>query len=259
MSLGPKELTVYEEVLARQRLPHCWPLARATPSDFPYIGQVMWSFVIFCVDIITNLLNKQSSSRWFETSWYSCDVSVINIVHFVSHLVIVMVKVGGFSSQTAGIRKMFPCHILMVICLGRSVAKHYNDVMMDTIASQITSLTIVYSTVYSDAHQIKHQSSASLAFVRGIHRGPVNSPHKWPVTRKMFPFDDVIMFSCWHDDVIKWKKITRTIMQTSSRWHANDYLKIYCPECYALILVFTFSSPKLAIISYRNKSIRNRD
>ena len=66
---------------------------------------------------------------------------------------------------------------------------------MGAIASQITSLTIVYSTVYSDAYQRKHQSSASLAFVRGIHRGPVNSPHKWPVTRKMFPFDDVIMQS----------------------------------------------------------------
>ena len=39
----------------------------------------------------------------------------------------------------------------------------------------------------------KHQSSASLAFVREIHRGPVNFPHKWPVTRKMFPFDNVIM------------------------------------------------------------------
>ena len=39
----------------------------------------------------------------------------------------------------------------------------------------------------------KHQSSASLAFVRGLHRGPVNSPHRWPVTQKMFPFDDVIM------------------------------------------------------------------
>ena len=64
---------------------------------------------------------------------------------------------------------------------------------MTTIASQITSLTIVYSTVYSDADQRKHQSSVSLAFVLGIHRGPVNSPHKWPVTRKMFPFDDVIM------------------------------------------------------------------
>ena len=59
---------------------------------------------------------------------------------------------------------------------------------MEAIASQITSLTIVYSIVYSDADQRKHQSSASLAFVRGIHRGPVNSPHKWPVTQKMFPF-----------------------------------------------------------------------
>ena len=71
---------------------------------------------------------------------------------------------------------------------------HYTDAIMGMIASQITSLTIVYSTVYSDADQRKHQSSASLAFVRGIHRRPVNSPHKWPVTRKMFPFDDAIMF-----------------------------------------------------------------
>ena len=65
---------------------------------------------------------------------------------------------------------------------------------MGAIASQITSLTIVYSTFYSEADQRKHQSSASLAFVRGIQWGPVNSPHKCPVTRKMFPFDDVIMF-----------------------------------------------------------------
>ena len=64
---------------------------------------------------------------------------------------------------------------------------------MGAAASQITSLTIVYSTFYSDADQRKHQSSASLAFVREIHRGPVNSQHKWPVTRKMFLFDDVIM------------------------------------------------------------------
>ena len=66
---------------------------------------------------------------------------------------------------------------------------------MGTMASQITSLTIVYSTVYSGADQRKHQSSTSQAFVRGIHRRPVNSPHKWPVTRQMFPFDDVIMFN----------------------------------------------------------------
>ena len=72
---------------------------------------------------------------------------------------------------------------------------HYGDVTIDTIASQITSLTIVYATVYSDADQRKHHSSASLAFVREIRRWPVNPPHKWPVTRKIFPFDDVIMSS----------------------------------------------------------------
>ena len=74
-----------------------------------------------------------------------------------------------------------------------SFSAHYDDVRMGAIASQITSLTIVYSIVYLDADQRKHQISASLAFVRGIHRGLVNSPHKWPVTQKMFPFDDVIM------------------------------------------------------------------
>ena len=77
---------------------------------------------------------------------------------------------------------------------------HYNDVIMNAMVSQITSLTIVYSTAYLGADQRKHQSSASLAFVRGIHRRLVNSPHKGPVTRKMFPFDDVIM-------VIRWRTI----------------------------------------------------
>ena len=73
---------------------------------------------------------------------------------------------------------------------------------MDAIASQITSLTIVYSTVYWDSDQRKYQSSALLAFVRGIHRWPVNSPHKWPVTRKMFPFDDVIMVQKGQESVL---------------------------------------------------------
>ena len=68
---------------------------------------------------------------------------------------------------------------------------------MGSIASQITSLTIVYSAVYSGVDQRKHQNSASLAFVRGIHRGPVNSPHKCLVMRKMFPFDDVIMMTAY--------------------------------------------------------------
>ena len=70
---------------------------------------------------------------------------------------------------------------------------HYSDVIMSTMTSQIISLIIVHSTVYSGTDQRKHQSSASLAFARGDQRWSVNSPHKGPVTRKMFPFDDVIM------------------------------------------------------------------
>ena len=70
---------------------------------------------------------------------------------------------------------------------------HYNDVIIITMASQITSLTIVYSTVYSDADHRKHQSSAPLAFCAG--NSPVTSefPAQWAVTRIIFPFDDVIM------------------------------------------------------------------
>ena len=97
-----------------------------------------------------------------------------------------------------------------------AAAMHYSDVIMGAMASQITSLTIVYSTVYSGADQRKHHSSASLAFVRGIHRWLVNSPHKWPVTRKMFPFDDVIMewldFNCheWRAEFVHIYSIYRS-------------------------------------------------
>ena len=72
------------------------------------------------------------------------------------------------------------------------MTKHY-DVIISAMPSQITSLTIVYSSVYSDADQRKHQSSASQAFVWGMHRWAMNSPHKAPVTRKRFPFDDGIV------------------------------------------------------------------
>ena len=71
---------------------------------------------------------------------------------------------------------------------------HYSDVVMGAMASQITGVSIVYSIVFFfGIDQRKHQSSASPAFVRGIHLSPVNSPHKGPVTRIMFPFDIVIM------------------------------------------------------------------
>ena len=89
--------------------------------------------------------------------------------------------------------------------------RHNSVVIMGPMASQITGLTIVYSTVYSGADQRKHQSSASLAFVWGIHQWLVNSPHKWPVTRNMFPFDDVII----------WRLLLRRPCVSSLNWSVH--------------------------------------
>ena len=100
-------------------------------------------------------------------------------------------------------------HIICYLCEKTNSPTHYSDVMMSTMASQITSLTIAHWPVYSGAGQRKHQSFTSLAFVWGIHRWPVNSPYKGPVTRTMFPFDDVIMHkeanglsTSWHLSIV---------------------------------------------------------
>ena len=78
---------------------------------------------------------------------------------------------------------------------------HYTDVITSAMASQIPDVSIVCSIGFSGADQGKHQSSASLLFVRKIPRSPMDSPHKGSVTPKMFPFDDVIMLITileWH-------------------------------------------------------------
>ena len=71
--------------------------------------------------------------------------------------------------------------------------QHYNNVIVGALASQIICVSIVYSTVCSGEDQRKHRSFRSLAFVMEIHRWPVKSPHKGPVSQKMFPFDNVIL------------------------------------------------------------------
>ena len=101
-------------------------------------------------------------------------------------------------------------HIQVVVCLmpadelcastsAVAVVKinwcHNNDIIMGMMGSQITGVSIVYSTIGSGADRRKHQSSPWLAFVRGIHQWLVNSPHKGPVTQKMFPFGEV----SWQD------------------------------------------------------------
>ena len=101
---------------------------------------------------------------------------------------------------------------------------------MSAMASQITSRTIVYSALYSGADQRKNQSSASLAFVRGIHRWPANFPHKGPVMRKMFPFDGVII-----DSVIRGPRTSASTISCKNKimcvfaficltqWHSEMY------------------------------------
>ena len=84
-------------------------------------------------------------------------------------------------------------NIIADVTDGAEKKMHFSDVIMGAMAFQITSLRIVYLTVYSGADQRKHQSYASLAFVREFPRWPVNFPNKRPVTLKMFPFDDVTM------------------------------------------------------------------
>ena len=108
-----------------------------------------------------------------------------------SHLLKLNIKMNGNVIKVSSGRVVL--YWFPQVCMDLCEITTLLHVIMGAIASQVTSLKIVYSIVYSDADQRKHQSYASLAFVRGIHRGLVNSPHKWPVTRKMFPFDDVIM------------------------------------------------------------------
>ena len=108
---------------------------------------------------------------------------------------------------------------------------------MSAIAPQITCVSIVCSTVGSGADQRKHQSSASLAFVPGIHRWPVNSPHKGPVTRKMFPFVVITISSgnelrpSWSNpDPIYWCIFTARQPLCNMVYPSETYLKLKSRE-----------------------------
>ena len=86
---------------------------------------------------------------------------------------------------------------------------HYSDVIKIAAASKIACVSIVCGTVCSGADQRKYQSLASLAFVRGIHRRPLGSPHKGSVTRQMFPIDDVIMVDALTPTGSRWDPAQR--------------------------------------------------
>ena len=135
--------------------------------EFPSQMPLTRSFVAFFDLRLDKRLNEQSRRRWFETPsrplW--------------RHWNVLSEKLSG--STISAIETM---------------SYHYSDVIMSAMASQITGVSIVWSTAYSGADRRKHQNSTSLAFLRGIHRSPVDSPHKGPVTRKYF---HLMTLSCY--------------------------------------------------------------
>ena len=110
---------------------------------------------------------------------------------------------------------------------------HYNDVIMSAIASPITSVSIANSTDFSGADQIKHQSSASLAFVKGIHRWPVNFLHKGPVSGKCFHLI-TSSWQMWVDRrviIIRYNAILElraNIRRIECRWLYSEFSKCKC-------------------------------
>ena len=177
-------------------LTHIWVDRPQWVKQLDKFLKIQFQFLIlFAVNVIFLYEPDQILYRYFECLVQECSKSIAKALgllqsctkpSILSALWIMMV--WCFSAKASifdYVPDIVPMHFQLFM--------HYYEVIMGTKASQITSLAIVYSTVYSGADQRKHQSSASLAFVWGIHRGLVNSPHKWPVTRKMFPFDDVIM------------------------------------------------------------------
>ena len=147
-------------------------LCRTLILKFPFGVFCSWYCTTRCLFPWLYTCNKLDSPMW-TCSEKSCSYTI-------SH----NIEITGWT---------FNCRAGLIWSLFCGSDCHYNDVIMRAMASQINSPTIVYSTVYSGVNQRKHESSVSLAFVRGIQRGPVNFPHKVPVTRKMFPFDNVTM------------------------------------------------------------------
>ena len=138
---------------------------------------------------------------------------------------------------------------------------------MSAMTSQITGFTIVSPTVCSGADQRKHQSSTSLAFKRGIYLWLVNSQHNGPVTRKMFPLDEVIVWrnfgrldnSMWPIDPI-WHRVfwSVTHCDLSIQWlhHGIDALCSNCtPQRYAHDSRFVSLSCGVPLVDFNPRTI----
>ena len=127
---------------------------------------------------------------------------------------------------------------------------NYSDVIMSAITSQITGVSIVCWAVCSGAD--RRNSKASLAYVRGIHRWPVDSPHKGSVIRRMSSFDDVIMASIWNVN-----DMDRTSLSLTTTKHNNARIIYIIPRVTWEVsgLKMLFQNKNLRILSYKVNSI----
>ena len=128
----------------------------------------------------------------------------------------------------------------------RLLLRHYSDVIMGAMASQITSRTIVDSTVYSGADQRKNQSSASLAFVRGIHRWPANSPHNGQQRGKCF----LLMTSSWLNSfaILPWRN-------PLFMWFLGSYVTAIKVQAMQMLWEITMTSSTVRLPQLTGKSI----
>ena len=177
-----------------------------SPVNSPHKGQwrgaLMFSLICIWINGLVN--NREAGDLRCHHShyditimcgdcWGHCVWSSLHEVIVTAFNAPVMIKRSALPSTD------FDTTLLVIISLKSYywvmwvILGHYNDVIMSAMASQITGFSVVCSTVGLGVDQRKYQSSVSLAFVRGIHQWPVNSPQKRPVTWKIFPFDEVIM------------------------------------------------------------------
>ena len=137
------------------------------------------------------------------------------------------------STNSSGLQLQLKIHTVRIVIVLLSVIRCYTYIQFITMTSswahrrlKSPASWLITQPFIKGTDQRKHQSSTSLAFVRGSHRWPVDSPHKWPVTRKMFPFDDVIMCKLYAA-LTHWGRVTYICVDN----HGHNffwYLRVVC-------------------------------
>ena len=167
----------HDDVIKWKHFPRYWPFVQGihrSPMNSPHKGQWRGAlmFSLMCVWINGWVNNREAGDLRCHRAHY--DVTVITLKWER--------PLGITSTETPGLSK-WQRNLISAL--------QWRHNGHDGVSNHQPSVCLL--RVFIRADQRKHQSSASLAFVWGIRRGPVNSPHKWPVRRKMFPFDDIIM------------------------------------------------------------------